>query len=574
MKKIFAKLIPVLFLTLTISMDSIGQSALITDLVNGLYQSEGEQYFSFTAPDRVVINDLSRIISIDKVDISGKVYAYANRKEFTRFLDYNISYEILPHPGDFIGQLNMKDNVDTRSIQEWDFYPTYNAYVDMMYQYAEDYPSICQVFSIGTTPDGREILIAKITDNAGVSENEPQFLYTSSIHGDELTGYILTLRLIDYLLTNYGTLPKVTSMVDNVEIWINPLANPDGTYAGGNNTVDGARRYNSNWIDLNRNYPDAEDGPHPDGEDWQPETMLFMEMAEDNNFVSSTNFHGGEEVCNYPWDTWSRLAADDNWWQYVCREYADTVHLYAPSSYMSDFDDGITNGYAWYSISGGRQDFMNYFHQAREFTLEISDIKLPDPGQLPAYWNYNYRSMLNYIEQSAFGLRGTVKDSVTGWPIRAEVYAVLHELDSSWVYTALPIGNYHRLLYAGTYSVKYSAPGYQTKVINNVNIINRQATVLDVKLVPDGVGGIDNYLVNNMIGIYPNPLLNNYLFFNSKLKITRATVYDLQGKILAGYNIENDTYKINLQGIGSGIYFVRFDTEKGIGMKKILINNK
>jgi hypothetical protein len=186
-------------------------------------------------------------------------------------------------------------------------------------------------------------------------------------------------------------------MVNNMDIWINPLANPDGTYAGGNNSVNGATRYNANFVDLNRNYPDPDDGPHPDGNPWQVETIAFMDFAEGRDFVMSANFHGGAEVVNYPWDTWSHFHADDNWWQYVSREYADTVHDNAPFGYMNYLNNGITNGYAWYEITGGRQDYMNYFHQCREFTLEISDIKLLPANQLINHWNYNYRSICSTI---------------------------------------------------------------------------------------------------------------------------------------------------------------------------------
>jgi hypothetical protein len=572
MKKLFSVLILTFLLFVFSISGAIGQHGPVNDILNQLYEKEGEQYFSFQPAGRAVIEELSRLISIDKVGDDGKVYAYANRKGFANFLEYNISYEILPHPGDYSGELNIKNAVDIRDIREWDFYPTYDAYVDMMYQFAEEYPSLCQVTSIGTSIQGREILFAKISDNIGIKENEPQFLYTSSIHGDETTGYVLMLRLIDYLLSNYGTIPKVTGLVDNIEIWINPLANPDGTYAGGNNSVDGARRYNANWIDLNRNYPDPEDGPHPDGEEWQPETVLFMEFAEENHFVSGTNIHGGEEVCNYPFDTWSRLAADDDWWQYVCHEYADTTHLYAPPNYMSDFDNGITNGYAWYSISGGRQDYMNYFHQMREFTLEISDTKLLETELLPVWWEYNYRSLLNYMEQSTFGLRGTVKDSVTGWPLKAEVYVTLHELDSSWVYSALPNGNYHRLLHEGIYNVKYSAPGYNTKVINNVTVTNRQATILDVNLVPNGVGGIDNPLVSSLIGIYPNPLSGNFIYIDSEIKVKQVIIFDLAGKELCRFDVDPVTSRIDVQLLQSGMYFIAFETDHGMGVKKLLIN--
>ena len=133
--------------------------------------------------------------------------------------------------------------------------------------------------------------------------------------------------------------------------------------------------------------------------------------------MASANFHGGAEVCNYPWDTWSRLHADDDWWVYVCREWADTAHAHSPAGYLTDLDDGITNGYAWYTITGGRQDYMNYFHQCRAFTMEISNTKLMPPNLLPNYWEFNYRSFLNDMEQCTFGVRGTVKDSVSNWPI-------------------------------------------------------------------------------------------------------------------------------------------------------------
>ncbi len=543
------------------------------ETLDRVFKNEGEKYFRFEFSDRSEVNEISRIISIDKIGKDGYVYAYASRKEFSRFFDLGIDYWILPHPGISEGNLNMKSRVDIRNIQEWDFYPTFDAYVDMMYQFAEQYPDLCQIEVIGNSGMGRQLLAAKISDNIGVSENEPQFLYTSSIHGDETTGYILMLRLIDYLLLNYGTDPRITSLVDNIEIWINPLANPDGTYHGGNGTVTGAYRYNANWVDLNRNYPDPEDGQHPDGEAWQIETQHFMELAENNNFVFSANFHGGEDVCNYPWDTWPRLAADDNWWQYVCHEYADTVHANCPWGYMTDFDNGITNGYAWYTISGGRQDYMNYFHQCREVTMEISDTKLMQPDSLPFYWNYNYRSLLNFLEQSTYGVRGIIKDSVTGWPVKAEVYAVLHELDSSWVYSALPKGNYHRLLHAGTYTLKFSAEGYLTRFVSGVTVENRQATVLDIKLVPEEYAVIDNNLVSSVITTFPNPLSGEIIRFESAIPVDEIRIFSCSGQEITGFSFNQEAGEIYVESLPQGLYLIRFETGKGTGIKKLVVHN-
>ena len=452
-------------------------------LIDKIFDKKIETYFKFEISSTKQIHELTKIISIDNVK-NKTVYAYANKKEFEKFLSLNIDYTILTSPGELIKNPKMLDKVNIREITDWDFYPNYEAYESMMYQFETDYPNICKIVNIDTLPSGRKLLIAKITDNILAHENEPEFLYTSTMHGDETAGYVLMLRLIDYLLSNYDLNNRITDMVDNIEIWINPLANPDGTYAGGNNTVYGATRNNANGVDLNRNYPDPEDGPHPDGNPWQPETIAFMDLAEDHDFVLSCNIHSGAEVCNYPWDTWYPRHADDDWWIFVCREYADTAQFYSPYGYMTDLNNGITNGYDWYTIAGGRQDYMNYFHQCREFTLELSDIKILPANQLPAYWEYNYRSFLNYIEQIYYGIRGIITDSITGDPIEAEVYIDGHDIDSSWVYSSLPVGNYYRPIYAGTYEITYSAQGYFPKTKSNVIAFNRNTTYVHIQLAP------------------------------------------------------------------------------------------
>ena len=464
---------------LTISSLIFAQSSVIN--IEKIFEKKGEIYFKFEISSAYELNNIGKIISIDEIKGSD-IFAYANKRGFESFLKLEKTYNILPHPGELIKNPKMLGVDEIGKSKSWDYYPTYEAYIEMMYQFAIDYPEICVVESIGNSIEGRELLMAKISDNVNEREDEPQFLYTSTMHGDETTGYVLMLRLIDYLLSNYGQDQRISNMVDNIEIWINPLANPDGTYAGGNGSVYGATRYNANWVDLNRNYPDPEDGPHPDGNEWQVETVHFMNFAENNHFVLSANQHGGTEVCNYPWDTWAQFAADNDWWIYVCREYADTVHVSSPSGYMTGYDNGITNGYAWYTISGGRQDYMNYFHNCREFTLELSDTKLLPANQLPAHWDYNYRSFLNYIEQSLYGIAGTITDAETGNPLEAEILIVDHEIDNSQMYSVAETGYYNRPVYAGTYDVKYTAQGHYPVIIEDVVVTNRNTTIVNVEL--------------------------------------------------------------------------------------------
>ena len=439
-----------------------------------------EYYIKFTIGAKEDILKITKYISIDNVQ-DMTVYAYASDRQLEKFGELGYAYEILPHPSTLIEPEMSSDKAD---IKAWDVYPTYTAYVDMMYQFEIDYPGLCQIVEAGTSVEGRQLLFARISDNIAVEEDEPEVMYTSSIHGDELTGFMLTLRLIDYLLANYGTDPIATMLVDSCEIWINPLANPDGTYAGGNSSVYSATRYNANGVDMNRNFPDPDDGPHPDGNSWQPETEAMMNFASQHSFAISANFHGGAEVINYPWDTWSRLCIDNNWWIDVSRNFADSSQYYSPSGYLTDLNNGITNGYAWYTITGGRQDYMNYWRGCREVTIEISSTKLPSASTMPSFWNYNKSSLLHYLENGIYGLRGVVTDAATGDPIFAKIFIPGHDsdLDSSRVFTDPDVGDYHRMIEAGTYDIEFSAPGYASKTAKSKNVFDYSTTRVDITL--------------------------------------------------------------------------------------------
>ena len=439
-----------------------------------------ETYFKFSISSKEELKSLTKIISIDNV-VGSEVYAYANQNELQKLKELGHDIEVLPHPSTLIIPKMAKSK---EQMKNWDYYPTYDAYVDMMYQFQSDYPDLCIVENIGYSVEGREILFARISDNVHIEEDEPEFMYTATMHGDETTGYVLMLRLIDYLLSNYGTDNEVSNVVDNIEIWINPLANPDGTYRSGNHTVYGATRYNANGVDLNRNFPDPEDGPHPDGNTWQPETIALMDIAEAHTFVHSANFHGGAEVVNYPWDTREKLHADDEWYQVISHAYADTVHANSPSSYMDGFNDGITNGYQWYTIAGGRQDYMNYWNGCKETTIELSNTKLLPVSQLPAHWNYNKQSFLNYIENVLYGIRGIVTDSLNN-PIDAMITVVGYDFDNSEVFTDPDVGDYHRMLLPGTYDIMISSDGYIPQTITSIAVTDGPATIVNVELEPE-----------------------------------------------------------------------------------------
>ena len=533
-------------------------------------KERGEVYFSFelqTGSDfGEQIEAISKVISIDNV-MNGEVHAYANAREYEQFelLEYPI--HVLTPPSMVLSPEELDGNGTKAS---WDFYPMYQEYLGIMEQFEIDYPDLCEVVNIGSSEDGRALLFIHINNNLGEEQEEPEFMYTSSMHGDEITGYVLMLRLIEYLLENYGIDAQTTNLVNSIDIWINPLANPDGTYAGGDYTVSGATRNNANFVNLNRNYPDPEDGPHPDGNAYQAETLAFMEFAESHHFTISANFHGGAEVVNYPWDTWPRLAADDDWWIHVSRQYADVVHANSPAGYFGGFDNGITNGYDWYTIAGGRQDYMNYENNCREVTLEISDVKLPPPSELPEFWDYNYRSLLNYMEQSLYGIRGLVTDEQTGLALAAEVFIEGHDEDNSQVYSSLPVGNYNRHIYEGVYSVTYSAAGYIPKVVNNIIVGNDSTTFVNVELSQIVEGLNEEELLAEKILIYPNPAKKQINVLIPE-KANEISISNISGQTVFNTNPNKLRFQIEVDVFPKGIYLLSFKFDNATVFKKFVI---
>lgn len=444
------------------------------------FEKNGEVYFRFPVFDKRELLEITKIISIDKFD--GKfVTAYANKEQFRNFEKNGYKSEVLPPPGDV--QVAMGN---PKALGLWDTYPTYETYVQMLNDLALDYPNLCRIVDAGTTTQGRKILFAVISDNVNTTEAEPRFMHSSSIHGDETAAFVNMIRLADYLLSNYGVDPLVTTLVNNLEIWINPLANPDGTYRSGNSTVTGARRGNANNIDINRNFPDPVQGQHPDGYAWQPETQIMMNLANSRNFNLSANYHGGAEVVNYPWDSRIARHPDDNWWQVISRRYADTVHFYCSNNgYLSDLNNGITNGWDWYSVYGGRQDFFSFFRYGRELTIELSNTKLIAGSYIPTIWAYNKNAWLNLMKELLTGIGGAVRNP-EGAPVRAKIFINGHDNTNSEVFSDTLSGAYARLIYPGSYNLTVSAPGYQSLNIDNVTVSAGVKTPLDITLYPVG----------------------------------------------------------------------------------------
>ncbi|WP_452220932.1 M14 family zinc carboxypeptidase [Lacinutrix salivirga] len=517
-------------------------------------ETKGELTFTFKVKNHEDIERFTRELSIvNYVPETKTVKAWANEKQFRLFEEKGIAYNV-PKEENEVDYNTIYDNppIQERSSNQANTltfplanYPTYAQYAQQMQDFEDDNPGLVETFSIGSTGQGdKELLFVKISDNVGTDEKEPKLMLTSSMHGDEIAGYPMMLTLIDYILTVYANTShpdhsRVKNLVENSEIWINPSANPDGTYhnSANNTSVVNARRGNGNNVDLNRNYPDNIAGPHDDGNPYQTETLAFMCLAEANNFVIAANFHGGTELVNYPFDNAyvsQHTHADGDWFEDISVEYATHAQndsdIFGDTTYMTVDEDsnvypssGVTHGAEWYRVYGGRQDYMNFYQQCREITIELSDVKILQESQLVNYWEYNKNALLDFLTQGTYGFTGVVKDANTNNPIEAKITIVGHDAYGSEVFTDINQGDYYRPIQAGTYSIRFEAECYQTQTLTNQTIADYTTLTLpDVLMLPSGSPSTPTSMEVCNVGD-----TSAYVFWDST-----GNVYDLRYRIV------------------------------------------
>lgn len=546
------------FMLIIFALNLLSQEDL-TSLMN----ERDEYYFEIEYPDNYDVKKIATLVSVDKI-YDDKLIAYANGEQYEKLIELGLNPKLMTPPS-MLYEYVMYDG-ESRADYQWDQYPTYEVYESMMYEFAEKYPDKCSLIELGTLESGRKILVARI--NNGTTENKPKFLYVSTIHGDETTGYIMMLRLIDHLLNN-SELPEVQKVMNNLDIFICPNANPDGTYYSGNHTVYGSKRYNANGIDMNRNYPDYIKGNHPDNNDYAAETEMFMQFADDYQFTMSATYHGGAELVNYPWDNNYERHVDDEWWQYVSREYATLAQENA-ENYMTDMNDGITNGADWYVIKGSRQDYMNYYQQCREVTIECSLQKCPPAYELPDFWSYNYNSIFAYMNQCINGIHGRVIDSETKNAVEATITILAHDKDYSVVKSQYPCGDFHRPIKAGTYMIEIKSEGYTT-AYETVEISDGERVELEIEMIKEKSDDLhDATIVVNYV--YPNPARDFiHIGTDNNEKIRAWMLYNVYGQLVLQSDMSQKVNEIDIRDITPGLYFVVVDINEKQLVEKIII---
>ncbi|MCB9840538.1 MAG: hypothetical protein H6809_02660 [Phycisphaeraceae bacterium] len=124
-------------------------------------------------------------------------------------------------------------------------------------------PDIATRFSVGTSLEGRDVFGVRLNAPGSTPGTKPAFFLQSMQHAREWLAGMTTMWTGDYLVENYGTDPGATFLLDNYEVIIVPIVNPDGYVytwttqrlwrktrrdnGGGSFGVDPNRNWDANW---------------------------------------------------------------------------------------------------------------------------------------------------------------------------------------------------------------------------------------------------------------------------------------------------------------------------------------
>lgn len=332
--------------------------------------------------------------------------------------------------------------VNTSKVDWLDLDEAY-AYMDSLHSM---YPTITDVDTLGfTAQDNNPLVILKINgQNPAVQQTESGFLLMAMHHAREWQTVSAALFFTDSLLSNYGSDPDVTALIDSTFIVIYPLVNPDGydysrttdnmwrknrTYRDGVYGVDPNRNYGgglngdpmSEWGFIanssTTHYPsnDVYCGPYPNSE---REVQSVLQLIDDYDFDISISLHSYGELVIWPWGGVTYAAPDSVLFEYLGTEMANEIPTKNNSGY---YDPGQSVGL--YPTTGDSDDWIYGWTKmikgktTMAFTFEIDNsFNSSTPTEVDTLIRRVYNGIYRGLELCDYA-----RDNVNEFPLKPQL---------------------------------------------------------------------------------------------------------------------------------------------------------
>jgi murein tripeptide amidase MpaA len=338
------------------------------------------------------------------MDWQGKIWIVASPDDIRKLKDAEILYSNDDNESDNKNESNNDNESDNRLHKGLESisaqttingaFHSYREVESEVYALERSYPNLVQVHIIGNSLEMRNLYAIKISDNVQADEDgEAEVLITGCHHAREWISVEVPLYVAKHLAENYATDPHIRDLVDQAEVWIVPLLNPDGLEY----TIHFYRYWRKNMrdnenrtygVDPNRNYDymwgnDNEGssaisssyvyrGPAPFSE---PETQAIRDLFAQRDFQVSINYHNYSQVIIYPWGYTNEPSEMDALLEEMASEMAARMEKV----------NGRVYGYGQagnqlYLTNGGATDWALGVYGIPAFTMELPPVDQQQGG--------------------------------------------------------------------------------------------------------------------------------------------------------------------------------------------------
>jgi len=472
--------------------------------------------------------------------------------------------------------------------------------IDSLQRFEELHPSLCRAESLGySTNDSMPIWGLKISNNPYENENKPAIFINGIIHAEEVVGGSVCIFLADTLLTSYGIEDDITRWVDEMEIWIVPVVNPEGYQVvldsmdiyyrknkrdnNGNGIFDydPEPRGDCDGVDLNRNFP-----VNWDGADSEPnicessyrgpsagsesETQAMIRLCERERFVASVWYHSSQTgtfnekiIYPYRWATTGESAPDYSTLSSIAMGYANSLVKHDLGN-PYDFDYNR-------NMNGNSPDWHYVNYGAMAFIVEIDTTTQPT-GELLDFAVHNQFNGLCYLLDRTLGcgFKVTAKDCDSDSALVATIH-FKNESGDFWLKSADtdPLhGTLFRLTKQADYTVIAEALGFESETLT-VTLDSDEIHDIEFCMSTTGVSEkiYSKPHESGVLNIAPNPFNSSCIIDfeipDGYIDGISIDLYDLMGILLKNLYVSSTipVLKQSLRwspddNINSGIYHI------------------
>jgi hypothetical protein len=217
------------------------------------------------------------------------------------------------------------------------------------------------------------------------------------------------------LLNQYGADTLTTRLVNQSEIWIVPMVNPDGhQYSVTSQRLWRKNRRNNGdgtfGVDLNRNYSYQWGGPGSSGDTFsdiyrgtgpfsEPETQAVRDFLQQHRPSGLISYHSFSQLILYPWGYTNNPAPDKTLLNNFAIAMADRIRVVHNVSYTPEQSSDL------YLASGDTTDWLYGVFGVPCFTIELRPrstfpgFELPETEIAPTF-EENLPAALYLIDRS------------------------------------------------------------------------------------------------------------------------------------------------------------------------------